>query len=142
MTQPIGPTCVGTAWVQRLASLVHELRPDWDEPGIRSALSRVADRPLIDVTAAAVAACRRIDQRSPGIIALDGPHWPTAQQAQRTYTEPGIVTYCPHGEPGMRCTECYPRRPHSGTGPTPEQRAVMRAAIEAGKAATKERETR
>ena len=39
-------------------------------------------------------------------------------------------------------TECYPRRAHSGTGPTPEQRAAMRAAIAAGKQATKGRETR
>ena len=128
MTQPIGPTYVGTAWVQRLASLVHELRPDWDEPGIRSALSRVADRPLIDVTAAAVAACRRIDQRSPGIIALDGPHWPTAQQAQRTYTEPGIVTRCEHGIVGARCPDCYPTE-RRGTSLSPEMRERMRADI-------------
>ena len=56
MTQHIGPQNVSGEWVARLASLVHELRPDWQEPGIRSALTRVADRPLIDVAAAAVAA--------------------------------------------------------------------------------------
>lgn len=132
MTQPIGPTYVGTAWVQRLASLVHEIRPDWDEPGIRSALSRVADRPLIDVTAAAVAACRRIDQRSPGIIALDGQHWPTGQQAQRTYTESGLLTRCEHNIIGARCPDCYPRDRH-GVVPTTEQRAQMRAAIQQAK---------
>ena len=128
MSQPIGPTYVGTAWVQRLASLVHELRPDWDEPGIRSALSRVADRPLIDVTAAAVAACRRVDQRSPGIIALDGQHWPTGQQAQRTYTESGLLTRCEHGIVGARCPDCYPTE-RRGTSLSPEMRERMRADI-------------
>ena len=61
MTQPIGPQVTNGEWVHRLASLVHELRPDWDEPGIRSVLAKVADRPLIDVAAAAVAACRHQD---------------------------------------------------------------------------------
>ena len=140
MTQPIGPQVASGEWIARLANLVHTIRPDWQEPGIRSALAKVADRPLLDVALAALAACRRIDQRTPAVIACDGDHWPKAQ-AQRTYTEPGIVTYCPHGEPGMRCTECYPSRPHSGTGPTPEQRAAMRAAIAAAKQAAKGRES-
>lgn len=140
MIQPIGPQTVTGEWVARLASLVHEIRPDWQEPGIRSALAKVVDRPLLDVTVAAVAACRRIDQRTPAVIACDGDHWPKAQ-AQRTYTEPGIVTYCPHGEPGTRCLICHPRT-HQGVGPTPEQRAAIRAAIDAGKAATKGREIR
>ena len=134
----IGPPVVTREWVARLASLVHELRPDWQEPGIRSALTRVADRPLIDVAAAAIAASRRTDQRTPAIIAADGTHWAKAD-TQRTYTEAGIITYCSHGEPGMRCTECHPRH-HQGTGPTDEQRAAIRSAIEAGKQATKERE--
>ena len=128
MTQPIGPQVASGEWVARLASLVHTIRPDWQEPGIRSALAKVADRPLLDVALAALAACRRIDQRTPAVIACDGDHWPKGQQAQRTYTEPGIVTYCPHGEPGMRCLECHPRT-HQGTLPTPEQRATMREAI-------------
>ena len=129
----VGPPVVTREWVARLASLVHELRPDWQEPGIRSALTRVADRPLIDVAAAAIAASRRTDQRTPAIIAADGSHWAKAD-TQRTYTEPGVVTYCEHGEPGMRCTECYPRKPHTGTGPTPEQRQAMRDAVAAGRA--------
>ena len=138
----LGPQHLPTEWVARLASLVHELRPDWDEPGVRSVLSKVADRPLIDVASAAVAACRRIDQRTPSVIAASGSHWPDASNSQRTYTEPGIVTYCEHGEPGMRCLECYPRRTPTGTGPTPEQRAAIRAGIEAGRQATATREHR
>lgn len=127
MTAPIGPQVASGEWVARLASLVHTIRPDWQEPGIRSALTKVADRPLLDVALAALAACRRIDQRTPAVIACDGDHWPKAQ-AQRTYTESGIVTYCAHGEPGTRCLECFPRI-HTGVGPTPEQRAAIRAAL-------------
>ena len=124
----IGPQHLPTEWTARLASLVHELRPDWDEPGIRSVLAKVADRPLIDVAAAAVAACRRIDQRTPSVIAASGSHWPDASNSQRTYTEPGIVTYCEHGRPsGLRCDDCTPVVER--TPPTPEQRAAMRAAI-------------
>ena len=105
----LGPQHLPTEWVARLASLVHELRPDWDEHGVRSVLSRVADRPLIDVASAAVAACRRIDQRTPSIIAASGSHWPDASNSQRTYTEPGIVTYCEHGRPGaLHCPDCAP----------------------------------
>lgn len=108
--QPIGPRAVDGTWLPRLASLIAAVRPDWNEPGIRSALLKVADRPLIDVTAAAVAACRRVDQTTPAVIALDGPHWPTAQQAQRTYAEPGIVTWCEHGRPGaLHCPDCQPK---------------------------------
>ena len=125
---PIGPQTVPGEWVARLASLVHTIRPDWDEPGIRSALAKVAGRPLLDVTHAAIAATRRIDQRTPAIIATDGKHWPGADEAQRTHAEPGIVTYCEHGRPGaLHCNECQP--PVERTGPTPEQREQMRRAI-------------
>ena len=129
MTQPIGPQTVTGEWVARLASLVHELRPDWQEPGIRAALAKVADRPLIDVAAAALAACRRTDQRTPAIIAADGSHWPKAD-TQRTYTEAGVVTYCSHGEPGTRCLICHPRTHQPITDDT-------RALIAAAKAAAR-----
>ena len=140
MTQPIGPQVASGDWVARLANLVHTIRPDWQEPGIKTVLGKVCDRPLVDVAAAALAACRRIDQRTPAVIACDGDHWPKAALT-RTYVEPLIVTYCEHGEPGTRCTECHPRA-HHGHGPTPEQRAAMRAAIATAKEAMKGREIR
>ncbi|MDI9627066.1 MAG: hypothetical protein QM286_00725 [Acidobacteriota bacterium] len=130
----IGPQTVTGEWTARLANLVHTLRPDWQEPGIKAALAKVADRPLIDVASAAIAACRRTDQHTPAIIAASGNHWPDPTNAQRTYIEPGIITRCQHGKPGIRCTECYPLRTHSGTGPTPEQKAAIRAAVAAGRA--------
>ena len=124
----IGPPVVPSEWIGRLASLVHTLRPDWQEPGIRSVLHKVADRPLIDVTAAAVAACTRLDQRTPDVICRDGPHWPAPERAQRTYTEPGIVTRCDHGLIGARCDTCNPKT-RQGVPCPPNLRAAMREAI-------------
>ena len=73
-----GPNTVTTHWVKRLASLIHEIRPEWAEPGIASALTKVADRPLADVAIAAIqAAATRTDQRTPAIIAMGGSHWGT-----------------------------------------------------------------
>ena len=65
---------------------------------------------------------------TPGIIALDGQHWPTGQQAQRTYTESGILTRCEHGVVGARCPDCYPTE-RRGTSLSPEMRERMRADI-------------
>ena len=125
MTQPIGPQQTDSTWLTRLASLVAAIRPDWSEPGIRSILAKVADRPLIDVATAAIAACRRIDQTTPAVIALDGPHWPTPQQA-RTYAEPGIVTWCEHGRPGaLHCPDCQPTTERVGM--PADLRAQLRA---------------
>lgn len=112
-------------WVARLASLVNALRPDWDEHDVRSVLAKVADRPLIDVASAAVAACRRIDQRTPSIIAASGSHWPDASNSQRTYTESGIVTWCAHGRPGaLHCPDCTPVADRA----TPDRIAEIRRA--------------
>ena len=104
----VGPQHVPTEWVARLANLVATLRTDWDEAGIRSVLHKVTDRPLGDVTIAAVtAALTRTDQRTPAVIATTGKHWPNL--GQQTYTEPGIVTYCEHGRPSpLHCPDCQP----------------------------------
>ena len=125
---PIGPSAVPQEWIGRLASLVATIRPDWQEPGIRAALHKVADRPLVDVAQAALAACLRVDQRTPDVISRDGPHWPSGRQAQRTYTEPGIVTRCDHGLIGARCDTCNPKT-RQGVPCPPNLRATMREAI-------------
>ena len=73
-----GPDTTTTHWIKRLATLIHEIRPEWAEPGIASALTKVADRPLADVAIAAIqAATTRTDQRTPAIIAMGGSHWGT-----------------------------------------------------------------
>ena len=137
------------AEAEQIATAVSIIRPDWLRTSLVTTLGRLPEhyriRPARDVHLALLWLAYDPDTKTPGRLGQEGPWWGVGSLAgpgtTRT-TEPGIVTYCPHGEPGMRCTECYPRRPRSGTGPTPEQRAVMRAAIEAGKQATKERETR
>ena len=71
-----GPDTTTTHWIKRLATLIHEIRPDWAEPGIASALAKVADRPLAEVAVAAIkAATTRTDQRTPAIIGMGGSHW-------------------------------------------------------------------
>ena len=104
----VGPQRVPTEWVARLANLVATLRSDWDEAGIRSVLHKVTDRPLGDVTIAAVtAALTRTDQRTPAVIATTGKHWPS--YGAHTYAEPGVVTYCEHGRPSaLHCPDCQP----------------------------------
>lgn len=73
-----GPDTTTTHWIKRLATLIHEIRPDWAEPGIASAIAKVADRPLAEVAVAAIkAATTRTDQRTPAIIAMGGSHWGT-----------------------------------------------------------------
>ena len=73
-----GPETTSMQWVKQLAVLIHEIRPEWAEPGIASALTKVADRPLADVAIAAIqAATTRTDQRTPAIIAMGGSHWGT-----------------------------------------------------------------
>ena len=73
-----GPDTTTTHWIKRLATLIHEIRPDWAEPGIASALAKVADRPLAEVAVAAIkAATTRTDQHTPAIIAMGGSHWGT-----------------------------------------------------------------
>ena len=71
-----GPDTTTTHWIKRLATLIHEIRPDWAEPGIASALAKVSDRPLAEVAVAAIkAATTRTDQHTPAIIAMGGSHW-------------------------------------------------------------------
>ncbi len=139
MTAPTpGPPTVTSEAADRLAVTIHELRPDWDRPGIRSALRKVADRPLgVVIIAATTAAMTRTDQRSPAVIAMTGAHWPTLNGAQPA-REPGLVTYCEHGRPGaLHCPDCRP--PARRVGPTPEQRAQIRAGLREGHAATAQR---
>ena len=105
-----GPTVVPTEWTWRLASLIYEIRPDWDEQGIRSAIHQIADRPLaLVVTAATAAATTRPDQRTPAIIALDGDHWRQAYAMTGTpqpKRDPITATRCAHGMIERECPAC------------------------------------
>jgi hypothetical protein len=59
-----------------LASFIHSIRRDWDEAGIVKALG---DARLMgdafDLALAAVVAAREPRNRTPAVIAMQGPHW-------------------------------------------------------------------
>lgn len=103
-----GPATTPQEWLPRLASLAHAIRPDWDEQGIHAQLRKVSDRPLVDLAAATIDVCRRHDQRTPKVIALDGPHWRTNTQQTDQPTNSTITTRCEHGLEGVKCHDCYP----------------------------------
>jgi len=69
-----------------IAVLVHYLRPDWDVRGIMAALASVQDRDPFLVAHAAVNAANATSNRTPAIIAMDGPHWTTT--ATKTAPQP------------------------------------------------------
>jgi hypothetical protein len=62
-----------------LAAVLHELRPDWQEPGILDGLARATDNPKCrdgwHLALAAVKASADLGNRTPRVIALDGQHW-------------------------------------------------------------------
>ena len=102
-----------------LAAIVHEIRDEWDEPGITAALRRCSDRPIAEVTAAALyCATKRTDQRSPACIAMSGEHWQSLTRL-RGETAAAPEPRCPdHGEtlPCLTCQtadrgERHPLRP-------------------------------
>ena len=104
-----GPDTTTTHWIKRLATLIHEIRPDWAEPCIASALAKVADRPLADVAVAAIkAATTRTDQRTPAIIGMGGSHW-----SQDSNSSNGGNSYRPTAANTPSCGNCgYPEHLH------------------------------
>lgn len=88
------------AQAKEIARSVHAIRRDWDRPGIEDALGRA--RFLGDAATVAVAAHRaaaEASNRTPAVIALDGPHWRDAEKA-------------PHFAPptaAERCSTCSER---------------------------------
>lgn len=120
-----------------LAFLVHEIRDEWDERGVLAALRKVSDRPLADVTAAALhCAIKRTDQRTPLCIAFDGEHWRALERITGTTQPPGGAQppdrlACPiHGDPEP-CRTCPPKAtPETAARRLAEARAAIRAARE------------
>lgn len=59
-----------------LAAFIHSIRRDWEQPGIVKALgdARLMGDSM-DLAIAAVAAARDPKNRTPAVIAMQGPHW-------------------------------------------------------------------
>lgn len=95
-----------------LAFLIHELRNEWDEHGTLVTLRKVTDRPLADVTLAALyCATRRTEQRTPACIALDGEHW---RAGERLAGQTAESTYTPTAATDRQCTTHGDRIPCRG----------------------------
>jgi hypothetical protein len=61
---------------EHLAAVVAALRDDWDERGIVAALAKARDRGDVwQVSMAAIRAAADPSNRTPAVIAMDGPHW-------------------------------------------------------------------
>lgn len=89
------------AQAKEVARSVHAIRRDWDRPGIEDALGRA--RHLADAPSLAVAAHRAAAEpanRTPAVIALDGPHWRDATKPPRF----------PAPAAGDRCSTCSERK--------------------------------
>ncbi|MFT3877156.1 MAG: hypothetical protein QM708_12145 [Propioniciclava sp.] len=114
---------------ERLAGAVNKLRPDWPWASLVTFIeTHLVEHAYQDAAVALAYIATDATTRTPKRVLESGPWWPTRTSSPRA--EPGIITYCDHGEPGSSCPACYPRRlGGSGVGPTPEQRAAMRAAM-------------
>lgn len=67
-----------------LARLLHAMRPDWNYPGILSALNACDPFDPQDTIRAALAAAGDDNVKTPGVIPKPGSHWdpPAARQRQ------------------------------------------------------------
>lgn len=127
-----------------LATLVHLLRPDWNERGVLKALSDA--RHLGSPSLLAIAAIRAADNprnRTPAVIAMSGEHWVTVapqpqQPWQLTYGLPPMPDEprCEkHSSQRLPCASCranelagQPESEWSGkvAPPPPELKSLLR----------------
>lgn len=108
---------------EALTALLHQLRKDWDAPGIRAALQRA--QALGSATDVAVAACRvagNQDARTPALIAEPGAHWQGTAVGKRQ-THPVCDQ---HHRPLGRCADCD----RESAPPPPNLRELVAAARE------------
>jgi hypothetical protein len=93
-----------------LATLIHELRPDWTIPGISAALWNARDRSdEWTLALTAIRAARTATNRTPAVIAMDGPHWTDGKAKVGDVsplhfarcTQPGHTSY-----PAWNCGAC------------------------------------
>lgn len=81
---------------KRLAELIHWLRGDWDVKGILAALYDAAGKGgNFDLAQAAIRAASDPGNRTPAVIALEGPHWRLDQvMPNQKSTGPPPVRVC------------------------------------------------
>ena len=80
-----------------LAKFIHELRSEWDVPGITDALWQARGfAPVAELAQAAIRAASEPANRTPKIIALNGPHWRGSEATPKI----------PEPDAGLRCSVC------------------------------------
>lgn len=80
---------------QALARFIHELRPDWDAPGITNAIGDARTvGPASLVACAAIRAAVTLANRTPAVIALEGPHWRPTETFAPRFTGPTSAERC------------------------------------------------
>jgi hypothetical protein len=101
--------------IERLASAIHGLRPDWPVASLVEFISRRDTRPLLDLTVELCWVAQLPDTKTPGRIDEDGP-WKSAVRSARPASMTSLL------EPvdfGTACTVCLKPREHlwhGGTG--------------------------
>lgn len=78
-----------------LVDLARSIRPSWDTPGIRAAvrqsLARDPQPTLAELAYALIRCAENPTVNTPGLVALDGPHW---AKATPETSEPARTRYC------------------------------------------------
>jgi hypothetical protein len=114
---------------QRLAEFIHLVRPEWNTPGILSALEQAA--PTADALTIARALVNIADDpsvKTPGMLTRPGAHWRTpAGDLPPRRGEHDVP--CPEHALSMPCRACRER--DEANALTPEQIAEQAAALRA-----------
>jgi hypothetical protein len=93
--------------IERLASAIHGLRPDWPVTSLVTFIARRDTRPLLDLTIELAWVAQSPDTKSPARIDEDGP-WKSAVRQQASQT-----TALEHIDWSTACHECnQPRDNH------------------------------
>lgn len=103
-----------------LAKFIHELRGDWDEPGLVDQISKaaiMASAPAVAI--AAIKAAASAKNRTPAVIPLDGEHWRVtaadAKPVRRHYERHELCQVCNNPEPRCRQLSALPNDGHPFT---------------------------
>jgi len=111
---------------KRLCELAHLIRPEWDLPGIESAVRAAADMaPAADVAIALLALAKNPEVRTPGLLSKPGRHWPTDDKGVSVLPVSHNVRCPEHPISFHPCPQCEAKK----CDPTPdylEAKAALR----------------
>ena len=113
---------------EALATLVRQLRPDWDHPGIVHAIGRCHREALSEIAVALIRLAENGQAKTPALLPEPGRHW-TRAALDDTPAGPNTrnLDHCPI-HPGHERRDCRPCR--DDHGPTLDDQARAAAADE------------